>query len=1437
MRYQCFCNALSRCLKVSLLLSWLVGAGSGIVVCGQAPVPKSPFLFSSRHLTVEQGLPNRYVFTVGQDKKGFVWIGTLDNAYRFDGQRFHALPTKANTPQNKRYVPMVNHILTDPVGNLWLTGYLNTEYDKLLILPPGKTTPLPVEVAFKQASLFRNDPITAFVEKNGQSFQFLLTLGGQLIHCTKKGRFVSIGRYAESGKPVKLLGQLETPQGNLMLSMATPQTPQRSLLLEVDARGQTIRRRVLPHRLKPIWCEPDGTVYLQASPPPAGAPALPRLSAHLLDQFLFRLAPDGTLSPLPIPFAASPFADNDPTLLNGAQARYDPIRKLFWISGKRTCFAWHPTHGVIFDLRKTDLFTNSMQLFWPAFIDRTGAVWFGTEDGVVLITVEADRFKRYLYQADPKSDAARFSIRGMVPQGNRMWVNTTTSQWLQLETGRSEPLASPTDSVQQYLKGLYPAIGTSRGDIWAAETYLIHRDGATNRFRVYPFVRNWTDNFGSALWHDGRHRVWIGHEHGISVFDERQKQVRAFDGYNGFSELAQNRINGFFPDDREGGGRYAASPASANRSSQIWVAASSGLYLLDSLRGITARYSTHNNTLPFDHIMFVHPDPEQAGVYWLATRGGGLVRWNRRTGQYQQFTQKDGLSDNTLYAIYEDHAHRLWLPSNYGLMAFHRQTHQVRIFHVRNGIADEEFNRTSFCRTADGQLFFGGLNGITAFYPDQIQFEKPAQAPMLITGYHKLNVNTGQTVDYLADYQKQGEIELTANDRLISLSFSVLDYRFLNKTRLWYRIVGWQDKWDIQPQMDLRMNGLPAGSYTLKVRAQTINGDWVSPVLSIPIRIAKPFYLQTWFVLLMLLLVLSLFLVEINRRNQRFVLERAKLEEEVARRTAQIERDKSIIEQQAADLRANATLKTRFFANVSHEFRTPLTLILGPIQYLAKRISDVGTLQLLQAMERNTQQMLGLVTDLLNMTRFDSGQFGLNEQPAELTQTIRQLVDTFRPQAQFNGVDLWVTGLDTPLTLPLDTEKFETVLRNVVANAIHYTSLGDSIIVRLTRTDGHALIDVIDTGLGIHPDDLPHIFERYFQSNQPDKPLRGGTGIGLALCQEYCALWGGTITVSSEIGKGCTFRIAYPIRPFEQGLVQHSTTTAAVLSPDCSPTLGTNLGSDNPLFINPPGIADEIPGVSQPSILLIDDNPDIILYVQTLLRPYYRVSTVQNGREALSILSLCPQNQLPQLIISDIMMPEVDGLALVSELRSNALLRSIPVILLTARADLEVRLQALQLGVADYLTKPFSESELLTRVQNLLDRFDEQRVWQQAEGAGEVIALATMNDADWLQFVQFIIRKNLINSQLTIKSLSEIANVSERQLYRRTKTLTGLSPNQLIQEIRLQVAHELFELHPEAMIKTIALQVGYQKASYFSRLYRDRFGHEPGKRYEQETAL
>ena len=715
-------------------------------------------------------------------------------------------------------------------------------------------------------------------------------------------------------------------------------------------------------------------------------------------------------------------------------------------------------------------------------------------------------------------------------------------------------------------------------------------------------------------------------------------------------------------------------------------------------------------------------------------------------------------------------------------------------------------------------MFLGGLNGITAFYPDQVRAAKPGMAPLVLTQYHKLDTGTGELTDAFETFREQQRIRLAADNKLVSLSFALLDYRYLGKTRLWYRIVGWQDQWVMQHQMELRLNGLPSGEFTLEVRAQTTSGDWISPVLAIPLGIDRPVYLQTWFVVLALLMLIGLVMAAFRWRNWQLIQEKIRLEAEVGRRTAQIEKDKAIIERQAADLAANATLKARFFANVSHEFRTPLTLLIGPLHHLSRRITDVSAQQLLQAMQRNTQQLLGMVNDLLSLTKLDDGRETLTEQPADLTQLVLQLADTFLPQAQYNGIDLRVNGVQNRRMMLFDARKVEVVLRNLLANSLKYTSAGGRVDVRLSGTESEAVLEVTDTGSGIHPDDLPHIFERYFQSGQLDKPLRGGTGIGLALCREYVTLWGGELTVQSTPEQGSTFRVTYPVRPM-------TARTEIVLPPatDDGPLLPAIPTRDTPASL--PEQA------GQTTILLVDDNADMLLYIQTLLSPYFSIITAQNGRHALDWLAKCPEDQLPDLIVTDIMMPEVDGLALVEALKKHTLWKPIPVVLVTARTDLDVRLQALQLGVADYLTKPFHESELLARIQNLLSRADEQAIWLQ-EAPDEMVTSPAVTDAEWIALVEKLIRKHIGDTRLNIQMLAEMVHVSERQLFRRTKAITGLSPNQLIQEIRLQVAYALFESQPEAMIKHIALQVGYQKASYFSRIYRERFGLTPGKKIQ-----
>ncbi|RYF70590.1 MAG: response regulator, partial [Cytophagaceae bacterium] len=537
--------------------------------------------------------------------------------------------------------------------------------------------------------------------------------------------------------------------------------------------------------------------------------------------------------------------------------------------------------------------------------------------------------------------------------------------------------------------------------------------------------------------------------------------------------------------------------------------------------------------------------------------------------------------------------------------------------------------------------------------------------------------------------------------------------------------------------------------------------------------------------------------------------------------TARIEEDKAIIEQQADELRENATLKSRFFANVTHEFRTPLTLLLGPITYLSNRAGDATTEQLLATMERNARRLQELVNDLLGLGKLEAGQLQLDSQSADLRAVVARTVTAFNTQASFAGIKLDILGLDRPVGMLLDVPKLETVIRNLVANALRFTPRGGTITIRLVEESDQVLLSVADTGCGIHPDDLPHVVERYYQSNRPNAPLQGGTGIGLAICHEYCQLWQGELHIESTLDKGSTFTFTYP--------------KLAAALPEATPDL---VLANQPTVASPAEVVDS--SVKRETILLVEDNLDMANYIQMLLAPHYVHHWCRNGLEALVWLSEQAVDSLPDLILTDMMMPEMDGMTLLETIRQQRTWRPIPVIMLTARFSQEIRLRALQLGVADYLTKPFDEDELLTRIQNLLDRAHERAFWttpsaQDLESDEPDETNVPPPDESWLQGIQQQVVARLTDNRFQVTDLAEAANMSQRQFYRRLKTLTGLSPIQFVQEVRLQTAYEWIEESRYKTVKEVAHRVGFQKVSYFSRLYQQRFGIYPSLRISEQS--
>ena len=556
----------------------------------------------------------------------------------------------------------------------------------------------------------------------------------------------------------------------------------------------------------------------------------------------------------------------------------------------------------------------------------------------------------------------------------------------------------------------------------------------------------------------------------------------------------------------------------------------------------------------------------------------------------------------------------------------------------------------------------------------------------------------------------------------------------------------------------------------------------------------------------------------------------------------------ALILEQSDQLKNLDAAKSRFFANISHELRTPLTLVLGPIASVIKESHlTEKQLRLLQMANRSGEQLEQLVNEILDLRKLEMGKMKLDKKPTVLSPFFSKYIAQFeslayRKQIHFSFEIL----MDREMAANIDREKCRQILFNLLSNAFKFTPVGGKVMVKLeigqhgppiskfpNSPISNFRISVEDTGPGIHPDDLPHIFDRYFQTNRPEKPAEGGTGIGLALCHEYAQLFGGKTEVESTLGKGSTFRVAFPVEVVT--MENHAPTQE---------NLTGQLASDFRAVKEKPDLmtAPTIPiDPTKETILVVEDNPELQDYIRLILQEKYNVITAGNGQAAMGVLqSTSPSvhssqteglrtERLPDLILSDLMMPMMDGYQLLEKLKADETTRHIPVIMLTARAEAKDRLKALRIGVDDYLTKPFDEEELVVRIENLLTN---HAVRQEAasEMAEETEAPdISQPDQEWLETFEAFVQKNLSNSILGVSLLTNQFAMSESTLLRQLKRLTGLTPQKYLQEIRLNESRQLLENRQFDSIEKVASAVGYTDARNFSRSFKGRFGKLPSE--------
>ena len=783
-----------------------------------------------------------------------------------------------------------------------------------------------------------------------------------------------------------------------------------------------------------------------------------------------------------------------------------------------------------------------------------------------------------------------------------------------------------------------------------------------------------------------------------------------------------------------------------------------------------------------------------------------------------------------VYAVYKHNGY-LWLPSDYGLMQFDPSSGRVVTYLERDGVAHNEFNRVAHTTLTDGRFVFGGMNGMTYFHPEDFtrQEFRQAGAPLIWNACSQFDGNRHHLVDITPDVLRNGVIRLSNSKPFASLQFAMLAYADTRQIEYAYRIDGVDDEWTYTKDNTLRLGRqMPYGAHTLRVKAQGVNGRWSANELTLTVMNIRPLYARWWFVIGLVSIALGALWWWNYSRVRRYERRQLQLEETVAKRTARIRADKAIIEEQARRLQDMEQVKSRFYTNISHELRTPLSLILGPLNTLGDNPRlDEPSKKMLNYARRNARGLLKLVNELLDLSKLERKDIQPDYSLIDVPKWVPSLMSRFEVGALHKQIALRFeeSASAVPL-LRADADMLAKILSNYLSNALKHTPPGGEIAVAVTATKEWMRLSVADNGPGIDKDHLPHVFDRYYQTTDMQPGLSSvGTGVGLAHAAELAKLMRGRVWAESRKHAGSTFYLDLPLQlPLTPEGEQPQAIQGAPLVSVESTTSVVELPED----ADPPVAVMGNSG-KRGRILLVEDHPELRSYITTIL-PEYEVHACGDGAAAQHYLEQHPD--WTDLIISDYMMPVMDGEGLLRFVKGDDRFRHLPFILLTAHSRRDTRLSLLRMGIDDYLTKPFDEEELKARIASLLGNAHLRKTAREEVTEADPLSMkstATLTEADteWMQRVEAEVNEAIEKGVVNVTYIAERLNLSERQFRRKVKQVIGVAPKQYLQEIQMQYAKQLLESGREKTIKAIADRAAFGDAKYFSRSFKKRFGKSP----------
>lgn len=1065
----------------------------------------------------------------------------------------------------------------------------------------------------------------------------------------------------------------------------------------------------------------------------------------------------------------------------------DPNGK-YWVGTRGGLYLYDKSKGVTAkymhdDREQKSLVNNSILCISK---DAKGNIWIGTRQGLNLLIEERINIQGYRsMQGDNRYlNNSEIYAFWLDPLG-KIWIGTENGgvNILDRKTGNFTYLMPQKSNPNSLSSSCIKAIeADANGDIWVG-TYL----GGLNLYnrQTGVFKHFWNDPANSnslsdnrvwSILRDSNNDIWVGTSRGIDKFDPKS---------GGFIHN-NNLVNG-----------QQVNWISEDKEHCLWIG---GTELVI--------YNPHNQKIIRLNESTRSLFEDSKGRFWLTTLSHGIALFSKEKGVIKYYNEKHGLANNQTLAILEDNEHYLWISTTKGLSKFDPEKERFHNFYTKSGFQNDQFTYGAACKLPSGELIFGGISGFNIFDPAKIK-SSDYFAPIVFTDLKILNKSVRIEPDGSGVLSKSisetEKIELKYAQNSVELEFASFDYANIMGIQYSYFLEGFDSDWNDPSDKRLATyTNLNPGSYTFRVKTVSMDRQEsnMGPVLVI---IVHPPYWQTWwFRTLIFLFFLALFYWLVT-----FLQNREKLKHNLV-----FEKIK------AKKLHELDMMKLRFYTNISHEIRTPLTLILGPLEKLRNNsIPEADIKGHLEVMHRNANQLNELINQLLDFRKMESGNLKLALKKGDLVSFIAGIVSSFGKFAEEKEIELKFNSLKKEIVTNFDEDKIAKIMNNLLSNAFKFTGKGGKIVVNISLVfdtedqDGSlessekrvVEITVKDTGIGIEESNLEKIFNRFFQVDQFS--AQTGTGIGLALTKELVKLHNGKIFVTSKPGKSSKFTIHLPYEDLRN-----------VPNPVESRHAEVSGEGEQPTVLDEGANEQTIAG--QKIMLLVDDNADVRYFIRSHFSSGYQIVEAKDGVEGWQMAL----KTIPNIIISDVMMPDMDGFEFCRKIRKDERTSHIPILLLTALGSRDHEIEGLSLGADDYITKPFDLVILQTKVENILS----VRQSLKQKYAGEVFLqpsniVLSSPDERFLQKAIGVVENNIADPDLDIDRFATEIGVSRMQLYRKLNALTEMTVKEFVRDIRLKRAAQML-IQKRMNVSEVAYAVGFKDLSHFRKCFRQEFG-------------